>query len=149
MKNNPTMEYGSALVERLGTQVGDWRTRELGLNIVLFGLAEIQSKRVSKLSLLVNLIEDKLFDEDMIEELPPDKIMFLYKMTRESLDTSYNYIKSVLQGINWSQFEAQLLTVQAETGAAVASQHGDGQDISKIAREILEKLRDDGSVVRE
>jgi len=146
IKPNSTIEYGSALVDRLGTQVIDWRTRELGLNIVLFGLAEMQAKRVSKLGLLVQMIENKLFDEDLIEQLPPDKIMGLYKMTRESLDTSYKYVREVLQGLNWSQFEAQLLTVQSE-GTDTISQ--DGQDISRIAREIIEKMQGDGSVIRE
>jgi hypothetical protein len=145
-KTNPTIEYGNKLIDREGQQIGDWRTRELGLNIVLLGLAENYARRLSKLSQIVEMIEDKLIDESVIDELPPDRLLGLHRMSRESLDSSYGYIRQVLGSVNWSQFEAQLLTAQSEDKSPKSSTD---QDVSRIAREILKNLRGDDKVIKE
>src|SRR6516225_8335449 len=96
---NPTIEYGYKLIDREGQQIGDWRTKQLGLNIVLYGLAEIQARRVSKLSSVVDMIEDRLIDQSVIGELPPDRLLDLYRMSRESLDSSRLCIRQVLDRV--------------------------------------------------
>jgi hypothetical protein len=137
---NPTIEYGYKLIDREGQQIGDWRTKQLGLNIVLYGLAEIQARRVSKLSSVVDMIEDRLIDQSVIGELPPDRLLDLYRMSRESLDSSRLCIRQVLDRVDWNQLEAQLLIQSGDIGTKSSSD----QDVSRIAREILEKLRSDG-----
>jgi hypothetical protein len=143
---NPTIQYGYKLIDREGQQIGDFRARELGLDIVLLGLAEIQASRISKLSSVVELIEDKLIDESVIRELPTDRLLDLYSISKESLDSSRLCIQQVLNKVNWNQLEAQSLMAQS---GDMSTKSSPDQDVSRIAREILEKLRGDDRIIKE
>jgi hypothetical protein len=131
-----TFEFASKLVSKEASGPSGYRIKELGLNLVLFGLAEQQALRLAKISTYLNTLEDKLFTEERLEELQPAQIMDLYRQVKDSLGTSYNYVKSVTTGLNWTQMEASLLAVQAED-----TRDPDGStNLSKIAREVLAKL---------
>jgi hypothetical protein len=127
-------KFALDLVDRQGTTPSDWKNRELGLSLVLFSLAEIQAKRVIGLVNLVKRIEDKLLDDATIEDLDPRKLMELYKLSKESLDSSHQYISNTLRTLNWTSLEAQLLSLQADNFRSITN---NSTEITNVAKEIL------------
>ena len=134
---NRTIDNAISLVDKSTKENDAWRNKELGLNLVLLGLAEVNALRVSQLSGVVYNLEQKVFDPDVIEELDPRKVVELYKMGVEALNDSAKYIKSTLSSVNWENLELQLLSIaEGEEG----SEDSESKDISKVASDLLRQL---------
>ncbi|QIG71471.1 hypothetical protein EVB32_359 [Rhizobium phage RHph_TM39] len=132
-----SIDYAIQLVDRKVNGFNDWRIKEVGLQLALFGLAEVQAKRVSNLSALVYNLESQVFSEDTIRNLEPSKLVGLYKMGVEALNESSSYVRSTLKSIDWGNVEAQLLALAA-TDPADKTQAG--TDVQAIVSAILSNL---------
>ena len=59
---SPTIEHALELVDRQADSLESWRVKGLGLRLVLFGLAEVQALRLSRLAGMVYKLEEELLD---------------------------------------------------------------------------------------
>jgi len=137
--DSTTLEFAGDLVGHKGNSLEDWRTRSLGLQLTLLGLAEVNAKRIESLSKVVTDLEEKVFDAGNIKDQSPSQLMGLYKMSTESLERSIGYVKQALTGTNWEKLESDLITIQARK---ITKMSVDGsRDQSDLAREIVERLK--------
>lgn len=134
-----TIDDAIKLVDRKPEHFQDWRVKELGLQLVLFGLAEVQARRVSNLSSMVYNLEGKVFEDDNIRNLEPSKLLQVYKMGVEALKESSDYVRSTLKSIDWTTVEAQLIAVAASESAG-ATKGNDNENITKIVSDLLSRL---------
>jgi hypothetical protein len=132
-----SIDYAIKLVDKDVNGFNDWRIKEVGLQLTLFGLAEVQAKRVSNLSALVYNLESQVFSDETIRNLEPSKLLSLYKMGVEALNESSSYVRSTLKSIDWGNVEAQLLALAA-TDPADKTQAG--TDVQAIVSAILANL---------
>jgi len=134
-----TLDYAIGLVDTKGNSYDDWKTRSLGLQLTLLGLAETQAKRVSMLSESVVNLEEKVFSEQSLNDQSPQQLLNLYKMSTESLQRSVEYVKMALAGTDWNKLEADLVTIQTRQQTRSVDGKVD-QDSAKIAEEIINRL---------
>lgn len=135
-----TIDNALKLVETIPVDFNSYRTKELGLTLTLFGLAEMQSKRIQKLSTLVFNLEQEVFSTENIRELEPAKLLNLYKLGTEALRDSSQYIKDTIKSVDWTQVESQL--IQAATNGDKEVTNSVGSDnISSVINELLSKIK--------
>ena len=136
-KENKTIKFALKLIDAASEDLSGLKTKELGLSLVLFGLAEVQALRISRLSSLVYLLENELLKPENIEDLEPRKLVELYRMSAEALRNAHDYVRSTVSSVKWEQFEAQLLTLANEESGESKI---DDSKASEIARKLLEEF---------
>jgi hypothetical protein len=129
------------LLNRDADNVFDWKVKELGLRFMLFGLAEVQAVRISRLANLVYKMEGQVFSEETLSSLKgdPRKQLELYRLGVESIKDSSTYVKQTIESMNWDSIEAQLLQISAHE--QISSNSTNEEDIiRRISNDILSKF---------
>lgn len=141
LNENKTIKYAMKLIDRPASQLSEFKVKELGLQLVLFGLAEVQAMRVNQLAGLVFSMEKLVFDNDNLRELEPKKLIDLYRIGIDSLRETSEYVKSTLKTIDWAAVESQLLTIQTDVS------HNDttmsDSDVRRITNELVRNMKVD------
>jgi hypothetical protein len=133
-----TIDNALKLVEKDPKSFNDWRVKELGLTLTLFGLAELQSRRIQSLSGLVYELEKEVFAVDNIRQLEPTKLIKLYEMGTASLRESAEYVKNTIKSIDWNQVEAQL--IQAAALSEAEDSTTGSSNVKDVISDLLSKL---------
>lgn len=133
-----TLQYGVSLSEREAQKFGDWRIKELGLQLTLFGLAETQAKRIRVLSNAVHHLEEEVFRNENIKSLDPGKLINLYKIGTESLSEASSYVQKTINSLDWSTIEGLIIQLQNESGDNEDLSNSDL--VSRITQELISKL---------
>jgi len=120
---SPTIEDALKLVDSKADNFEAWKIKGLGLRLVLFGLAEVQALRLSKLGGLVCKLEENLLDPKKITELEPKQLFQLYQLSTKALTESSDFIAQTLKATDWSNLETELLQVKAKE-ASTSSESG-------------------------
>ena len=105
----------------------------IGLHLILLGLAEVQSERLSHVALLAKQLEEKVFDPEHINSLEPARAVAYYKLALRSLEEMYKYVGSVVRGFDWVEVQSRLLTI-------AASKLKEDTQLSQTAKEIVKQL---------
>jgi hypothetical protein len=135
-----TIDNALKLVDTQATDFNSYRIKELGLTLTLLGMAELQAKRIQKLSSLVFNLEQEVFSTENIRELEPAKLLNLYKLGTDALKESSQYIKDTIKSVDWNSVEAQL--IQAATNGDKEVTNSVGSDnISSVINELLSKIK--------
>ena len=132
-----TIDQALKLVSLPGKDLSLWRIKSLGLRQVLLGLAEVQSLRLSRLSTLVYLIEQQIANKAELGNLEAKQLFALYRLTTESLKDASDYVQSIVKGMDWKDFEAELLMAVANE---TTDTKGDTQELREASKEILMAL---------
>jgi hypothetical protein len=111
-EKNRTIDMALELMKSNLNDFDDFKVKELSFYMVLFGLAEIQADRISRLSNIVKSLENKIFSEEVSGELNTKQLISLYKMSLESLKDSSEYLQSLTSSINWNKVEGSFLALQ-------------------------------------
>jgi len=91
------------------------RRKEVGLSLVLLGIAEMQSKRINKLSGVIRKIESRMFDDKtFVESLSPREALALYKTATDTMDTSIKYVTDVMRSVDWTELENRISLVRTQ-----------------------------------
>ncbi len=137
--SNPTIEKALDLIEKPGETLENFKVKGLGLKLVLFGLAEIQALRLSKLSGLVYKLEEELLDPAKIRTLEPKMLFGLYNMASKSLTESSEFVERTLKNVNWDEMETGLLQVKSQQ--ATKNDTGIDSDDSAEILSFIAKLK--------
>lgn len=133
---SPTIESALRLVDSSAESFEDWKTKGLGLRLVLLGLAEVQALRLSKLAGIVCEVENNLLSTDMINDLEPKQLFQLYQLSTKALTESSEFVERTLKTVSWSDLEEELLQVKAQE---VNNGKNSGLD-SSTAQDLLSAL---------
>lgn len=131
-----TIEYAIELVKQNVNKFNDWRTKEVGLNLALFGLAEKQAERLSKIAPLVMELEELVFDSDKLRNFSPVQVLEIYKLAVQAQKESADYIKTSIKSIDWAGVEAQLLACAADEAIDVSND----KNVRLIAQQLMSRI---------
>lgn len=112
---NPIVETGLSIIKDSkpnfnSVSVKHLSGKEVGLQILQFGLAQSEAKRLEKLMSVIDYLEKDLFDLEKIKRLPEQEKIARYQLAQGTVNQSINYIKSTINNINWTALEVQLLS---------------------------------------
>lgn len=114
------------------------KTKELGLQVVLMGLAERNARRICHLDSFMEELEESLFDMEQVEHLSSSEKIERYQLAMQASTASAAYIKGAVSNIDWSSMEIQMLSL---IGAAEDLTGGTNAAISKDAlKEVAGQL---------
>lgn len=132
-----TINDALELVDKSTGTPDEWRTKGVGLQLVLLGLAEIQALRVSQLGGIVYKLERSIFKEVDLSKLSADKIIDLYEMATDALSASSTYVDKALKSVNWNELESSLLKV-----AAMNSEYNteSSKETTELAEDLLQQI---------
>lgn len=135
-----TIEYASKLVEKEGHSFQDFKTRALGLQLIILGLAEVHAQRISLLSKAAIDLEDKVFSEQHLRSLAPEQYVGMYKLCNESLSRSTDFVKSTLSTVSWDKIEAELVRLKALEESSSMASAGGTADLAATAEQLIKSL---------
>lgn len=134
--SNTTMSTAIKLVDREQNEDTAWRSKELGLNLVLLGLAEVQALRLSQLSGLVYQLEQRVFSEETLRDLDARKLIDVYRLGVESLNDAASYVKGAVKSADWEKIELDLMTMSKQTGETSGQQESTAELASVLLAEM-------------
>lgn len=117
--------------------------REIGLQLLQFGIAQSEARRVSRLYSTIIELESKIFDPDKLKRLSDDEKIVRYELAKATMAGSLNYVKSVSDNMNWSALEVSLigaLNSQESSGAVDGRARLSEHNISEAAGRLLHEL---------
>jgi len=106
-----TINSGIALIENKTSDdinLVRLQIKELGLSVILLGLAEHAAKRIEKMSAVISKLEDELFDPNKIDRLTDPEKIERYNLAMSAVNSSAAYIKSTTNNIDWNGLEIRL-----------------------------------------
>lgn len=137
---NPTIEYGMQLLSCDPRSKNAVKAKQIGLQLVLMGMSEIQAKRISNLAVASYELEQKLFSAEILMTIDSKKLLSTYESINNILNESLSYVQNT-SSMNWSQVIESLKELTVEDGPeperdldAEESQ----RTVSKTARELLQ-----------
>ena len=115
------------------------KVKELGLNMMLLGLSEKAAHRINKLSSAIDVLEEELFDEETLENLPEVEKINRYRLALESLDRNIGYIKDTINNTSWEDIETKLLILE-QTSVSDTDDDNDSEKVEEVALDLIKKL---------
>ena len=134
--DSDTIEDALTLVDKKADSYEAWKTKGLGLRLVLLGLAELQSRRLKRLAVTVYEIENELLGTERLRDLNSKQLFSLYQLTTKALSESSEFVERTLRNVQWDQMETELLQVEAQK----ATQQEDLAFSTEAAQELLTVL---------
>ncbi len=138
---NPTIEYGMELLTcnpRASTAI---LSKQVGLQLVLLGMSELQSKRIANLAVAAYELEQKLYSPEIIQTLDSKKLLSTYQAVSQALQEALSYVNTT-QSMDWTGIDSklkQLLDSDPDRDKHIDPEAEESQrTISKAARELLE-----------
>jgi len=133
-----TITKALELVEKSAATTEEWRSKSLGLQFVLLGLAEVNALRVKSLSAIVYHLEQKVFDPTTFETLEPRQQMSMYKVATQSLNETSEYVKDTLKHINWAEVENNLVSLQVRGNKPGGN--AEDKQLADVAGDLLNNI---------
>lgn len=111
---------------------------QLGLESFLLGFAVESVPRVSKISALIDKLEEKIFSEDMLAKMDdPAQLLEFFRISSYTRTQYLEFIKNALKSSDWGKLETAMLQYKLES---TQKEFNDDSDIEKIARDVLKKM---------
>ena len=104
MSDVTTPEWVDELRTRFAPAVRAFASaKEVGLSLLLLGVAEAQEKRLGTLIGAVQALEEKVFSPEMLTGLTPAQLFSLYEFAASMLDQSTRLVSSVYQVVDFDK----------------------------------------------
>lgn len=116
------------------------KAQEIGLNLLLLKLAQKESQRISKLSAIIDLLEDAIFDPSIIEHLTPSEQIVRYQLATQATQNASTYISSAIKNVNWNDIETKILILDQEGLTTTSGEKTEQTDIQEAALRLLQQL---------
>jgi hypothetical protein len=130
---NKTIENALKLINDSSSQpINSIKTKELGFRLALTGLAEVNVKRIAHLIGAVSLFEQEIFSPEYIQELESKKVLELYKLSVDALNSAAQYVKNTSSFIGWDNLELQLRSLIIENKEIKGN-----EEAKKAAKDLL------------
>lgn len=136
-KKIDTVKNAIDYIDTPASNVNNWKIKDLGLQFLLFGIAEIQAKRVAKLVNRIGQIEDLVFDETNLLSLDPRSLMEAYKLSATTFRDITDFISKTRKEMNWEEISSRL----HDMSLSGATETTDEASIAKIANKLLEAMK--------
>ncbi|BCG50099.1 hypothetical protein [Ralstonia phage RP13] len=137
---NVDLKTPGTVGELRGLNLTNLKASEVGLSLLLLKIAQREAARVTKLSEVIQLLEDKIFDISLFEHLSPQEQMERYQLALQASTQSTSYIKEAIRTVNWSEIETKIMILaqQDQEGSAQLSENAG--DLQAAALKLLSQM---------
>jgi hypothetical protein len=118
--------------------IGEVSTTEMAIDLAMANLAKQTAVKLQKLESFLGKIEDKLFNDDILDDMNKGDLLLLYTNTRMMRSDAFRMIREIRRDVDFSTLEANLLSLHAKE--SLSNSTGD-----ESVNSILESLLSDDS----
>ena len=98
-------------------------TTELAIDLAMANIAKQTAVKLQKLEGFLGKIEDKLFNDDILEKMNKGDLLLLYTNTRMMRSDAFKMIREIRKDVDFSTLEANLMSLHAKE--SIKSTEGD------------------------
>lgn len=117
--------------------IAEVSTAELAIDLAMANLAKQTAVKLLKMEGFLGKIEDKLFNDDILENMNKGDLLLLYTNTRMMRSDAFRMIREIRKEVDFSTLEANLMSIHAKESV---KSHAEGDD---PMNSILESLLSD------
>jgi len=114
-------------------------TAELAIDLAMANLAKVTAVKLQKLEGFLGKIEDKLFNDDILDDMNKGDLLLLYTNTRMMRSDAFKMIREIRKEVDFSTLEANLLSLHAKESL----KSDDDDDDDKLQSILSSLLHDD------
>jgi len=116
--------------------INEVSTTELAIDLAMANLAKQTAVKLQKLEGFLGKIEDKLFKDDILEDMNKGDLLLLYTNTRMMRSDAFKMIREIRKDVDFSTLEANLLSLHAKESIKNATD--DSEDgVNSILQSLL------------
>ena len=123
--------------------ISEVSTSELAIDLAMANLAKQTAVKLQKLEGFLGKIEDKLFNEKILDDMNKGDLLLLYTNTRMMRGDSFRMLREIRKEVDFASLEANLLSLHAKESVKNA-----GDDAGDRMNSILEQLFTDDSFIK-
>ena len=113
--------------------ISEVSTAELAIDLAMANIAKQGAVKIQKLEGFLGKIEDKLFQEDILEDMSKGDLLLLYTNTRMMKADAFRMIREIRKDVDFANLEANLLSLHAKESVKEAS----GDKMNSILEELF------------
>lgn len=140
--SNATIDQAIKLIDVSPTSANAIKAKQIGLQLTLLGLAEIQALRIRNLAVAAYKLEQKLYSAEKLEQLDPRKLLQTYEALNIALNEAITYVKGVDTN-SWKDLETHLITLIADSGqksGMTEEELAEQREVSNVAKDMLMRV---------
>ena len=96
-------------------------TAELAIDLAMANIAKQGAVKIQKLEGFLGKIEDKLFTDEILEDMSKGDLLLLYTNTRMMKSDAFRMIREIRKDVDFATLEANLLSLHAKESVKEAS----------------------------
>lgn len=105
--SNRTINYGMELLQCDPKSSTAISSKQIGLQLVILGMSEIQAARIANLAIAAYELERKIWSPEYLSTLDSKKLLSTYEQVNKALQEALQYIQTT-QGMEWNNVDAKL-----------------------------------------
>jgi len=94
--------------------ISEVSTAELAIDLAMANIAKQTAVKLQKLEGFLGKIEDKLFNDDILEKMNKGDLLLLYTNTRMMRSDAFKMIREIRKDVDFSTLEANLMSLHAK-----------------------------------
>lgn len=118
------------------TVISEISTTDMVIDLALANIAKQTSIKLSRMETFLSALEDKLFDESMLETMSKTEMMSLYANTRMMRTDAFRMLKEIRKDVDFAGLEAQLLSLHSKESMRETTD-GQGDKMKSMLENIL------------
>lgn len=134
------LQQSNSLAELQQTNLSALKAQEVSLSLLLLKIAQREANRITKLSTVIDKLEDSIFDVSIIDHLSPAEQIQRYQLALQSTQQSSSYIRDAINGVNWSDIETKIMILTQESEDETILHSADSSDLQAAALKLLSQL---------
>ena len=113
--------------------IGEVSTAELAIDLAMANIAKQGAVKIQKLEGFLGKIEDKLFTDEILNDMSKGDLLLLYTNTRMMKSDAFRMIREIRKDVDFANLEANLLSLHAKESVKEAS----GDKMNSILEELF------------
>lgn len=118
--------------------------KEVGLSVMLLGLAEMHAARIKRLTTVLASLEDDIFNEDLMAHMSPRDKIETYQLALQTISTCTGFIKGTVNSVDWSGVEIKMASILPKLKSSLENDEGlsstSEKDLKDMAHSLLKEL---------
>lgn len=94
--------------------VSEVSTTDMVIDLALANIAKQTSVKLTKMERFLSKLEDKLYDDAILDNMNKQELMSLYANTRMMRTDAFKMLNEIRKGVDFSALEAQLLSLHSK-----------------------------------
>jgi len=118
--------------------IAEISTTDMVIDLSLANIAKTTAMKLTKMETFLGKIEDKLYDDQILDKMNKHELMALYTNTRLMRTDAYKMLVEIRKNTDFSTLEAQLLSLHSKESMREDDSSNGGQMRSVIEQIMLD-----------